>query len=150
MYAGKYVFAQVMEHLPMHVFRKCIRRHGGNRYVKSFPCLSQFPCMAFAQLTHRESLRDIEIGLRAHSGKLCHMGIRGGFSRNTLANANARRDWRMHAEFAQEPIRIAPPCTRRTTSDWNSTTPSSPSTPRRWTCACPSSRGRCSVRRSPE
>ena len=78
MYAGKYVFAQVTEHLPMHVFRKCIARHGGNRYVKSFPCLSQFPCMAFAQLTHRESLRDIEIGLRAHSGKLHHMGIRGG------------------------------------------------------------------------
>ena len=70
MYAGKYVFAQVMEHLPMHVFRKCIARHGGNRYVKSFPCLSQFLCMAFAQLTHRESLRDIEIGLRVHSAKL--------------------------------------------------------------------------------
>ena len=109
MYAGKYVFAQVMEHLPMHVFRKCIARHGGNRYVKSFPCLSQFLCMAFAQLTHRESLRDIEIGLRAHSAKLYHMGIRGGVSRNTLANANARRDWRMYAEFAQELIRIARP-----------------------------------------
>ena len=109
MYAGKYVFAQVTEHLPMHVFRKCIARHGGNRYVKSFPCLSQFLCMAFAQLTHRESLRDIEIGLRAHSGKLHHMGIRGGVSRNTLANANARRDWRMYAEFARELIRIARP-----------------------------------------
>ena len=109
MYAGKLVFSQVTEHLPMHVFRKCVRRYGGNRYVKSFPCLSQFLCMAFAQLTHRESLRDIETGLRAHAGKLYHMGIRGRVSRNTLANANQRRDWRIHAEFAQELIRIARP-----------------------------------------
>ena len=109
MYAGKLVFSQVTEHLPMHAFRKCVRRYGGNRYVKSFPCLSQFLCMAFAQLTHRESLRDIEIGLRAHVGRLYHMGIRGRVSRNTLANANRRRDWRIYAEFAQELIRIARP-----------------------------------------
>ena len=109
MYSGTFVFSQVMDHLPIHVFRKCVRRYGGNRYVKSFPCLSQFLCMAFAQLTHRESLRDIEIGLRAHAGKLYHMGIRGKVSRNTLANANRRRDWRIYAEFAQDLIRIARP-----------------------------------------
>ena len=66
MYSGTFVFSQVVDHLPIRVFRKCVRRYGGNRYVKSFPCLSQFLCMAFAQLTHRESLRDIENGLRAH------------------------------------------------------------------------------------
>ena len=67
MYEGQLVFSQLTDHLPFHVFRKCVRRYGGNRYVKSFPCLSQFLCMAFAQLTHRESLRDIEIGLRART-----------------------------------------------------------------------------------
>ena len=109
MYAGKLVFSQVMDHLPFHFFRRSVRRYGGNRYVKSFPCTSQFLCMAFAQLTHRESLRDIEIGLRAHASKLYHMGIRGKVSRNTLANANRRREWRIYAELAQELIRIARP-----------------------------------------
>ena len=109
MYSGTFVFSQVMDHLPIRVFRKCVQRYGGNRYVKSFPCLSQFLCMAFAQLTHRESLRDIEIGLRAHGSKLYHMGFRGNVSRNTLANANKQRDWRIYAEFAQELIRIARP-----------------------------------------
>ena len=109
MYTGKLVFAQVMEHLPMHTFRKCVRRYGGDRYAKSFPCMSQFLCMAFAQLTCRESLRDIEVCLRAQRNKLYHMGIRGSVARNTLANANKRRDWRIHAEFAQELIRIARP-----------------------------------------
>ena len=109
MYAGQLVFSQVMDHLPMHVFRKCVRRYGGNRYVKSFPCLSQFLCMAFAQLAHRESLRDIEVCLRAQRNKLYHMGIRGKIARNTLANANKQRDWRIYAEFAQELIRIARP-----------------------------------------
>ena len=109
MYTGKLVFAQVMEHLPMHTFRKCVRRYGGDRYAKSFPCMSQFLCMAFAQLTSRESLRDIEVCLRAQRNKLYHMGIRGSVARNTLANANKRRDWRIHAEFAQELIRIARP-----------------------------------------
>ena len=109
MYTGKLVFAQVMEHLPMHTFRKCVRRYRGDRYAKSFPCMSQFRCMAFAQLTCRESLRDIEVCLRAQRNKLYHMGIRGSVARNTLANANKRRDWRIHAEFAQELIRIARP-----------------------------------------
>ena len=109
MYTGKLVFAQVMEHLPMHTFRRCVRRYGGDRYAKSFPCMSQFLCMAFAQLSCRASLRDIEVCLRAQRNKLYHMGIRGSVARNTLANANKRRDWRIHAEFAQELIRIARP-----------------------------------------
>ncbi len=98
-----------MDHAPQHLFRKCVREHDGNRYVKSFPCRSQFFCMAFAQLSCRTSLRDIEVSLRAHGRKLHHMGIRGGVSRNTLANANRRRDWRIHAAFAQELIAIARP-----------------------------------------
>lgn len=109
MYEGKLVFSQVMDHAPQHLFRKCVRRYGGNRYVKSFPCWSQFLCMAFAQLSYRASLRDIEISLRAHRRKLYHMGIHGNISRNTLANANRRRDWRIYAAFAQELIAIARP-----------------------------------------
>ena len=109
MYTGQFVFSQVMEHLPMHTFRRCIHRYRGNRYIKSFTCLDQFLCMAFAQLTHRESLRDIEVCLRAHRDKLYHLGIRGQVSRNTLAHANRMRDWRMYAELAQALIRIARP-----------------------------------------
>ncbi|MXY64108.1 MAG: IS4 family transposase [Gammaproteobacteria bacterium] len=109
MYEGKLVFSQVMDHTPQHLFRKCVKQYGGNRYVKSFPCWSQFLCMAFAQLSYRASLRDIEISLRAHGRKLYHMGIHGKVSRNTLANANRRRDWRIHAAFAQELIAIARP-----------------------------------------
>ncbi|MYE87076.1 MAG: IS4 family transposase [Gammaproteobacteria bacterium] len=109
MYEGKLVFSQLMDHAPQHLFRKCVREHGGNRYVKSFPCWSQFLCMAFAQLSCRTSLRDIEVSLRAHGRKLHHMGLRGGVSRNTLANANRRRDWRIYAAFAQELIAIARP-----------------------------------------
>ena len=109
MYAGQLVFSQIMAHLPMPVLRRCVRRYGGNRYVKTFPCLSQFLCMAFAQLARRESLRDIEVCLRAQHNKLYHMGIRGKVSRNTLANANKQRDWRIYAEFAQALIRIARP-----------------------------------------
>ena len=108
-YSGTFVFSRVMDHLPIRVFRKCVGRYGGNRYVKSFPCLSRFLCMPFAQVTHQESLRDIEIRLRAHSGKPHHMGIRGKVSRTSPANANRRRDWRIYAEFAQELIRIARP-----------------------------------------
>ena len=109
MYSGKLVFAQVMDHLPMHTFRQAVRRYGGDRYVKSFPCHSQFLCMAFAQLTYRESLRDIEVCMRAQRRKLYHLGIRNTVSRNTLANANKQRDWRIYAEVAQELIRIARP-----------------------------------------
>lgn len=107
MYAGKLAFAQITEHLPLPVFRQCVERYRGHHKVKSFTCLDQFLCMTFAQLTYRESLRDIEACLRAHQSKLYHMGIRGGVSRNTLANANQIRDWRIYADFAQHLIQIA-------------------------------------------
>jgi len=95
------VFSQVMDYLPLHEFRKCVKRYRGNYKVKSFYCLDQFLCMAFAQLTYRESLRDIEACLRSMQNKLYHMGIRAGVSRNNLAHANERRDWRIYADFAQ-------------------------------------------------
>ena len=107
MYSGSLVFAQIMQHLPWDTFRRCVSRYGGDRYVKAFTCADQYRCMAFAQLTYRSSLRDIEACLRAQSGKLYHMGIRGGVSRNNLANANQTRDWRIHADFAQHLIHIA-------------------------------------------
>ncbi len=109
MYSGKLVFAQVMEHLPLHTFRRIVSRYEGQRKVQSFSCLDQFLCMAFAQLTFRESLRDIEACLRAHQSKLYHLGLRSAVARNTLANANAVRDWRIYADFAQSLIRIARP-----------------------------------------
>ena len=104
MYVGKLVFAQVMEHLPLHTFRKIVTRYAGERKVKSFSCLDQFLSMAFAQLTFRESLRDIEACLRAQRTKLYHLGIRSTVARNTLANANAVRDGRIYADFAQSLI----------------------------------------------
>jgi IS4 transposase len=107
MYTGKLVFSQVIEHLPLHTFRRHVGRYGGNRYVKQFSCLDQYLCMAFAQLTYRESLRDIEACLRAQYNKLYHMGIRANVSRSTLADANDRRDWRIYADFAQSVITIA-------------------------------------------
>ena len=107
MYMGNLVFSQVMEHLPLHTFRRCVQRYRGNHKIQSFSCLDQFRCMAFAQLTYRESLRDIEACLRAQQNKLYHMGIRGGISRNTLSNANKVRDWRIYADFAQSLIQIA-------------------------------------------
>ena len=109
MHSGRFVFSQLMQHLPSKAFRRCVRRYGGGRPIQSFTCLDQFLCLAFAQLTHRESLRDIEVCLRAHRGKLYHMGIRGGMAHNTLANANAKRDWRIQADIAQALIRIARP-----------------------------------------
>ena len=104
MYTGKLVFTQVMEHLPWHQFHNCVKRYNGNHKAKSFRCTDQFRCMAFAQLTYRTSLRDIEVCLRVQSNKLYHMGIRGGISRNTLANANQVRDWRLYADFAHHLI----------------------------------------------
>ena len=109
MYASKLVFSQVIDHLPIHTFRRCVVRYQGNRYVKSFSCLDQYLCMAFAQLTYRESLRAIEACLRAQKDKLYHMGIRGGVSKSTLADANEARDWRIYADFAQSLIGIARP-----------------------------------------
>jgi len=108
-YSGKLVFAQVMEHLPLHTFRRIVARYAGERKVKSFSCLDQFLTMAFAQLTGRESLRDIEACLRVQQSKLYHLGIRSTIARNTLANANAVRDWHIYADFAQSLIAIARP-----------------------------------------
>lgn len=109
MYEGKLVFAQLMDFLPLHTFRRCVSRYRGQYKVKRFSCYDQYLCMAFAQLAHRESVRDIETCLRAQHSKLYHMGLRSQVSRNTLANANSRRDWRIYADFAQALIRIARP-----------------------------------------
>jgi len=107
MYTGKLVFSQVMGYLPIHTFRRCVQRYHGNHKVRHFTCLDQYLCMAFAQLTYRESLRDIEACLRAQHTKLYHIGIRSKVSRNTLANANMVRDWRIYADFAQSLIATA-------------------------------------------
>ena len=107
MYAGNFIFSQVMAHLPLHTFRRCVQRYRGHHKVKSFSCLDQFLCLAFAQLTYRESLRDIETCLRAQHHKLYHLGFRGTVSRNTLAHANQTRDWRIYADFAQALIHTA-------------------------------------------
>jgi hypothetical protein len=104
---GRTVFAQLMEFFPSYEFRKCVERYNGNYKVISFTCLDQFLCMAFAQLTYRESLRDIEACLRGARPKLYHMGIRSKISRNTIAHANETRDWRIYADFAQVLIKIA-------------------------------------------
>ena len=107
MHQGQLVFAQLMRHLPLSTFRRCVAHYAGEHKVKSFSCLDQYLCMAFAQLTYRESLRDIQACLRAQASKLYHLGIRGSIARNTLANANATRDWRIYASFAQRLIRLA-------------------------------------------
>ena len=107
MYTGRLVFSQLMDFLPMHQFRCCVNKYQGNRRIRSFSCLDQFLCMAFAQLSYRESLRDIESCLRAMHNKLYHIGIRGRVSKSTLAYANENRDWRIYADFAQVLINIA-------------------------------------------
>jgi hypothetical protein len=101
MNGGKSIFAQLTDYLPWPQFQECVARYRGDYKLKSFSCWDQFLCMAFAQLTYRESLRDIEACLRANQTKLYHMGIRGRVSRNTLAHANSVRDWRIYADFAQ-------------------------------------------------
>ena len=100
MNTGKTVFAQLQEHLPLHQFRQCVRRYGGNHKVQSFTCLDQYLCLFFAQLTYRESLRDITTCLLGMQNKLYHMGIRGTIARSTLADANEKRDWRIYQDFA--------------------------------------------------
>jgi Domain of unknown function (DUF4372)/Transposase DDE domain len=107
MHVGKLVFAQVMEFAPWHTFRRLVAKYRGDFNVRSFTCLDQFLCMAFAQLTYRESLRDIEACLRAHPTKLYHLGLRGAVSRSVLADANEARDWRIYCEFAYALIRTA-------------------------------------------
>jgi len=107
MYTGKIIFSQLMEHLPLHIFHKCVDRYQGDFKVKEFTCLDQYLCMAFAQLTYRESLRDIEACLQAQKSKLYHMGIRSSVSRNNLAHANKVRDWRIYADLAHVLIQTA-------------------------------------------
>src|SRR3989304_8548532 len=110
MHQGMLVFSQVMAHLPLSTFRRCVATHRGDHKVQEFSCLDQFFAMAFAQLTARESLRDIEVNLRVQSARLYHMGFRcKTISRNTLSNANAVRPWQMYADFAQHLIGIARP-----------------------------------------
>ena len=107
MHAGKIVFSQIMEFLPHKVFQRCVARYNGNFNMQTFSCFDQFLCLVFAQLTYRESLRDIEACLRSQPAKLHHMGFRSSVARNTLANANAVRDWRIYADVAQYLIKIA-------------------------------------------
>jgi hypothetical protein len=107
MNTGQTVFAQLMEFIPHYQFQLCVDRYHGHRYVKEFSCWDQFLCLAFAQLTYRTSLRDIEACLRAQQPKLYHMGFRGRVSRATLADANEIRDWRIYADFAQVLIAMA-------------------------------------------
>src|SRR5450830_142582 len=110
MHQGKLVFAQLMLYLPLSTFRRCVADHRGEHKVKDFSCLDQFFAMAFAQLTYRESLRDIEVNLRAQAHRLYHMGFRcATISRNTLANANATRPWQIYADLAQHLIAMARP-----------------------------------------
>jgi len=107
MYSGRIIFPQLMSFLPKHEFNKCVHRYRGEYWIRSFSCFDQFLCMAFAQLTYRESLRDIETCLRAMQPKLYHAGIRGRVSRSTLADANEKRDWRIYADFAHVLIGMA-------------------------------------------
>ena len=106
---GRTVFSQLMEHLPAYEFQKCVARYRGDSYPRGFSCLDQYLAMTFAQVTYRESLRDIEACLRSVGPKLYHMGLRGRVSRTTLADANERHDWRIYADFAQVLIGIARP-----------------------------------------
>jgi hypothetical protein len=106
---GRTVFAQVMAHVPAHEFKKCVSRYGGDSRHRGFSCWDQFLCLSFAQLTYRESLRDIEACLRSVQGKLYHMGFRGRVSKSTLSDANEVHDWRIYADLAQVLIAIARP-----------------------------------------
>ena len=106
---GRTVFAQLLDHLPSYEFQKCVTRYRGDYQQKTFSCWDQYLAMAFAQLTYRDSLRDIEVCLRSMQGKLYHMGFRGKVARSTLADANESRDWRIYADFAQVLIGDARP-----------------------------------------
>jgi len=107
MNSGQSLFSQLIDHLPRHEFRQCVQRYAGNHRIRSFSCWDQFLCMMFAQLTYRESLRDIVACLRSQQRRLYHLGIRGRVSRSTLADANESRDWRIYADFAQRLIEEA-------------------------------------------
>ena len=107
MNVGKWVFAQLMDHFPWKRFARIVERYDGDHRVRDFSCANQFRCMAFAQLTYRESLRDIEACLRAQRSQLYHLGIQGNVARSTLADANEARNWRIYADFAQQLIGVA-------------------------------------------
>jgi len=104
MYTGKTLFAQLMDFLPWTTFSRIVKRYQGDHYVKALSCSQHFRVMAFAQLANRESLRDIEVCLAAQSSKLYHMGFKQPVRRATLADANAKRDWRIYADFAHRLI----------------------------------------------
>src|SRR5689334_2087767 len=107
MHSGRTVFAQLMDFLPLADFRTCVSRYNGEFRVRSYSCLDQFLTLAFAQLTFRESLRDIETGLRSMQSRLYHMGFRGSIARSTMAEANEKRDWRIYEDFAHTLISTA-------------------------------------------
>jgi len=107
MNVGKTVFAQILEHLPRYEFNRCQDKYKGNHRIRKFPCYDQFLCLAFAQLTYRESLRDIETCLNSHHEKLYHIGFRGQVSRSTLADADEVRDYRIYQDLAYHLISIA-------------------------------------------
>ena len=136
MHSGKLVFAQLMEFLPRHEFNACVRRYGGDRRQRGFSCRDQFLCLAFAQLTFRESLRDIETCLRAVGPKLYHAGFRGQVSRSTLADANRAHDWRILRRLrpGADPS-SADSCMPASRWAWNWSRPSMPSTRRPSTSA---------------
>jgi len=135
MNSGQSLFSQLIDYLPRHEFRRCVERYAGNYRVRSFSCWDHFLTMMFAQLSYRESLRDIVACLRSQQRKLYHLGIRGKVSRSTLADANESRDWRIYSDFAQTLIEEARRlyCDEDLGLDWP--TPSMPSTPRPSTCA---------------
>ena len=116
---GRTVFSQVIDHVPNKEFQKCVARYHGDKYLRTFSCWDQFLSMVFAQLTYRESLRDIEACLRSVGGKLYHMGFRSTVARSTLADANESRDWRIYADFAQVLIGIAGRYMRKIRSGWS-------------------------------
>jgi Domain of unknown function (DUF4372) len=148
MHIGKLVFAQVMEFAPWHTFRWLVAKYRNDFNVRTFSCLDQFLCMAFAQLTYRESLRDIEACLGAQPAKLYHLGIRGNVTRSNLGDANETR--RIYCEFAQALIRPSPDaCTPRNHWPSNWTTRSMPWTRRPSTCACRCFHGRHFATRKP-
>jgi len=156
---GKLVFSQLTALLPKTTFQRCVDRYGGNHKVKDFSCFDQFLVMVFAQLTYRESLRDIELNLRAHVSRLYHMGLRcNTVSRNTLSNANATRPWQIYADFAQHLIGIARPlyAGESLAVDWTRRSTRSTRRPSTSVCRCtrghlfantrrPSSCIRCSI-----
>ena len=104
---GRLIFSQIMDFIPQYEFQQCVKRYGGNSRIRSFSCYDQFLAMAFAQLTHRESLRDIEICLRSVERKTYHAGFRTKVSRSTLADANENRDWRIWADLGAKLIAVA-------------------------------------------